>query len=498
MKRLKKFLIVFLYFLFIFYHIPAFSEPLEKRIIEYTLKNGMKLLLLKRPYSPTVATNILFKVGSVDEITGMTGTAHLLEHMLFKGTEILGTRDYEKEKSLLDKMDKIAMQLDNENKKGIKADRDLIERLKNDLRKVQEEHQKFVVKDEFASIYSKHGGIGYNAGTSRDVTSYVISLPSNKVELWTAIESDRMKNPVLREFYSERDVVMEERRMSYDNDPEGSLFENFVAAAYSAHPYRVPTIGWMSDIRFLHKKKVEEFLKTYYAPNNCFVAVVGDIDPEKVIKMMEKYFGDIPPQNIPERVWTEEPEQIGERRIEVEFDANPSIVIGYHKPTLPHDDDYIFDVIDFILGSGRTSRLYKKMVEEKRIALSVHTYSMPGSRYPNLFAFNGVPRAPHTVQELEDTFYEEVERLKNEPVSQKELEKVINHLEAGLIRQLASNRGMSDTLTYYQAIADDWRYMITHVDKIRKITPEDIMNVVRKYFKKSNRTVGILVKKEAK
>ena len=485
-------------FFILYSYNPAFSETLDKRVIEHTLKNGMKLLLLERHQSPTVATTIMFKVGSVDERTGMTGIAHLLEHMLFKGTKMLGTKDYKKEKSLLDKMDRIGVQLDAEERKGEKADTKKIEKLRAGLKKLQDEHKNLVIKDEFASIYSKHGGVGYNAGTSRDMTSYIISLPSNKLELWTAIESDRMKNPVLREFYSERDVVMEERRMSYDNDPEGSLFENFLSAAYNAHPYGMPTIGWMSDIKFLPKKEVEKFLKTYYAPNNCVVTIVGDINAKKIIEMMERYFGEIPPQDIPERVWTEEPEQIGEKRIEVEFDANPSITIGYHKPTLPHDDDYVFDVIDFILGSGRTSRLYKNIVEDKRIALSVSTYSMPGSRYSNLFIFNGIPRAPHTVKELEDAFYEEVERLKNEPISQKELEKVINHLEAHHIRQLGSNRGMSDTLAYYQTVAGDWKYMMTHIDKIKKITPEDVMNTAKKYLKKSNRTVAVLVKKEEK
>ncbi|HAP67595.1 MAG TPA: insulinase family protein [Nitrospinae bacterium] len=485
-------------FFILYLYIPAFSETLDKRVVEHTLKNGMKLLLLERHQSPTIATTVMFKVGSVDERTGMTGIAHLLEHMLFKGTKMLGTKDYKKEKPLLDKMDKIAVQLDAEERKGEKADTKKIEILKAELKKLQDENKKLIIKDEFASIYSKHGGVGYNAGTSRDMTSYIISLPSNKLELWTAIESDRMKNPVLREFYSERDVVMEERRMSYDNDPEGSLFENFLSAAYNAHPYGMPTIGWMSDIKFLPKKEVENFLKTYYAPNNCVVTVVGDIDAKKIIEMMDKYFGEIPPQNIPERVWTEEPEQIGERRIEVEFDANPSIIIGYHKPTLPHYDDYVFDVIDFILGSGRTSRLYKKMVEEKRIAISVSTFSMPGSRYSNLFIFNGVPRAPHTVKELEDAFFEEIERLKNEPVSAKELEKVINHLEAHHIRQLGSNRGMSDTLAYYQTVAGDWKYMMTHIDNIRKITPEDVMNTAKKYLIKNNRTVAVLVKKEGK
>jgi predicted Zn-dependent peptidase len=488
-------LFITFYFLFPTSYL-AFSETLDKRVIEHTLKNGMKLLLLERHQSPTVATTIMFKVGSVDEKTGLTGIAHLLEHMLFKGTKTLGTKDFKKEKPLLDKIDTVANQLDAEERKGDEADKNKIEMLKADLKKLQDEHKNLVIKDEFASLYSKQGGVGYNAGTSRDMTSYIISLPSNKLELWASIESDRMKNPVLREFYSERDVVMEERRMSYDNDPQGSLFENFLATAYNAHPYGMPTIGWMTDIKYLPKKEVEKFLKTYYAPNNCAVVIVGDIETKKVIEMMERYFDDIPPQEIPERVWTEEPEQIGERRIEVEFDANPSITIGYHKPTLPHHDDYVFDVIDFILGSGRTSRLYKKMVEEKRIAVSVSTFSLPGSRYPNLFTFNGVPRAPHTVKELEEAFYEEVERLKNEPLSQKELEKVINHLEAHFIRQLGSNRGMTDTLAYYQTVAGDWKYIMTHIDRIRKITPEDVMNTAKKYLKKSNRTVAVLVKKE--
>src|SRR3989304_3787923 len=200
MKGQRIFLNTIIFILSVFY-VPAFSESLDKRVIEHTLKNGMKLLLLERHQSPTVATTIMFKVGSADERTGMTGIAHLLEHMLFKGTKMLGTKDYKKEKSLLDKMDRIGVQLDAEERKGEKADTKKIEKLRAGLKKLQDENKKLIIKDEFASIYSKHGGVGYNAGTSRDMTSYVISLPSNKLELWTAIESDRMKNPVLREVY---------------------------------------------------------------------------------------------------------------------------------------------------------------------------------------------------------------------------------------------------------------------------------------------------------
>ncbi len=473
------------------------AAGLEEKVREHTMKNGMKLLLVERHSSPTIAAWIRFKVGSVDERSDERGLAHLLEHMLFKGTKTLGTTDYAAEKPLLDKIEATAIQLMDEKAKREKGDPARIAALKKERDRLEAEAEKYVVKEEFAQIYAKNGASGYNAFTAKDGTTYLINLPANKLELWAAIESDRMQNAVLREFYSERDVVMEERRRSYDTEPEGELWENFVAAAYHAHPYGQPTIGWMSDIENLSRTKAEAFLHKYYAPNNAIIAIVGDIDTDKTIALVERYFGAIPPGTPVAPVAVTEPAQEGERRIEILADAEPSFMVGFHKPTLPDPDDYVFDVIDMLLSDGRTSRLYKKLVVEKQLATDVGSFTAPGSRYPNLFIIAATPRAPHTVAEIETAIYAEIEKLQKEPVAAHDLQQILNRLEYEEVRQMGSNGGLARNLTEYEAVAGTWRYLIEHRQKVAKVTPDDVMRVAKKYLVRENRTVGFITKKEA-
>jgi predicted Zn-dependent peptidase len=474
----------------------CFAEGLADHVQEYTLKNGMKLLMAPRHTSPTVAAWIRFKVGSVDERSDERGLAHLLEHMLFKGTKTLGTRNYAAEKPLLDKIEATAQLLMAEKLKKDKADEKAIARLTQELDRLEKEAGKYVVKEEFADIYARNGGSGYNAFTSKDGTTYIISLPANKMELWAAIESDRMKNAVLREFYTEMKVVKEERRRSYDAEPEGKLWETFIADAFNAHPNGQPTIGWMSDIENLTRTKAEAFLHKYYAPNNAIIAIVGDIDPQKTIALVEKYFAAIPPGTPIPPVAVEEPQQAGEKRTEVIGDAEPEFLVGFHKPTLPAPDDYVFDVIDMLLTTGRTSRLYKKLVLEKQLATSVSSFSAPGNRYPNLFIISASPRAPHTVTEVESAIYEELERLKSEPMTPNELQQVLNHLEFEESSQMSSNSGLARNLTEYEATAGSWRYLIEHRQKVAKITAADVMRVAKQYFTRENRNVGFITKKQ--
>ena len=477
--------------------VTAHAAGLEEKVREHTMKNGMKLLLVERHSSPTIAAWIRFKVGSVDERSDERGLAHLLEHMLFKGTKTLGTTDYGAEKPLLDRIEATAIQLMDEKAKREKGDSARIAALKKDRDKLEAEAEKYVVKEEFAQIYAKNGGSGYNAFTAKDGTTYLINLPANKLELWATIESDRMQNAVLREFYSERDVVMEERRRSYDTEPEGQLWENFVAAAYHAHPYGQPTIGWMSDIENLSRTKAEAFLHKYYAPNNAIIAIVGDIDTDKTIALVERYFGAIPPGTPVTPVAVTEPDQDGERRIEILADAEPNFMVGFHKPTLPDPDDYVFDVIDMLLSDGRTSRLYKKLVVDKQLATDVGSFSAPGSRYPNLFIIAATPRAPHTVAEVETAIYAEIEKLQREPVAAQDLQQILNRLEYEEVRQMGSNGGLARNLTEYEAVAGTWRYLIEHRQKVSKVTPDDVMRVAKKYLVRKNRTIGFITKKEA-
>ena len=474
----------------------ASAQDLADRVVEHVYPNGLKLLMIKRDTSPTVAPYILFKAGSVDESDDTRGIAHMLEHMLFKGTKTIGTKDYEKEKVVLAEIDRIGDALDMERAKGSRADADKVAELEKALKAQQELAKEWIVTGEYTEIYTQHGSTGFNAGTSVDYTIYTVELPSNKLELWAMLESDRLKNAVLREFYVEREAVKEERRMRVDTSPGGKLYEQFIAAAFTAHPYGMPIIGWPSDIAMLNRRKAEEFFKTHYAPNNSVMVIVGNIEIDDTIALIDKYFGDRQAQPLPSEVTTEELLQEGERRIEVEYDAEPQLMIGYHKPTLPHFDDYVLDMISAILSDGRTSRFYKNIVEEG-IAVSANSINgYPGARYNNLFVLNGTPRSPHTTLDVEAAIYAELERLKTEPVSEKEFKRILKQVDASFIRNLSSNAGMAQQLAFYEGIAGDWRYILGWRENMYKITPEDIMKVAKTYFTKSNRTVGTLVKKE--
>ncbi|MDF0642776.1 MAG: pitrilysin family protein [Nitrospira sp.] len=485
----------------------AAAPGLAERVIEHKLANGLTVLMVERHQTPIVSINMTFAVGGVNEQAGQTGLAHLYEHMAFKGTRTIGTKDYAKEKPLLDELSRAGTELEQRQRDAARrsqerpADPDeqaAIAALQQRVKDLQEQAALYVSGNEMALLYQRHGGVGLNAATGKDLTRYMINLPSNRLPLWAAIEADRMANPVLREFYKERGVVMEERRLRNDDSPSGLLFETFTSAAFRAHPYGVPTIGWESDILSLTPATTEAFFKTYYGPGRATIGIVGDINPKDVIALIEKTFGKIPPAPPPPQIVTVEPPQRGERRVEVEFDAEPSLAIGFHKPGLGHPDDYVFDVIDEILTDGLTSRLYTKLVLGGRLASSVNSdANYPGVRAPNLFVLQATPLAPHTTAEVEAAILAELERLKSEPVTAKELEKVLNNLDADLVRALRSNSGLASQLALYQTVAGDWRYMLNARDKIAAVTPADIQRVASEYFTKSNRTVATLVKKVA-
>lgn len=484
--------------------VRAGSPSLADHVIEHRLSNGLTVLMVERHQTPVVSINITFAVGGANEQVGETGLAHLYEHMAFKGTRTIGTKDYAQEKPILEELARVGTELeqrqrDTANKSGgpTAEERAAIDALQKTFKELQTHASQYVVENEMAMLYERHGGVGLNASTGKDVTRYVISLPANRLPLWAAIESDRMANPVLREFYKERGVVMEERRLENNDSPNGLLFETFTSAAFRAHQYGIPTIGWGSDLVSLTPAETEAFFKTYYGPNRATIALVGDINPKDVIDLIESTFGQIPAVPVPPPLVTREPEQLGERRVEVEFHAEPTMVIGYHKPALGDPDDGVFDVIAAVLTHGRTSRLHTTLVQEKQLAASVHSdANYPGVRAPNLFILTANPLVPHTVTEVETAIYEELERLKREPVSPKELEKVINNLDAALVRALRSNSGLASQLAFYQTVAGDWRYILKGRDKMAAVTAADIQRVAAQYFTKTNRTVGALVKKE--
>ena len=468
------------------------EQALRLDVQEFRLSNGLEILILEKHNSPTFAAQMIYKVGSVDEYTGITGVAHLLEHMMFKGTKVMGTKDYERELPLLRKIDEVGFSLWDEKAKGEKADKATIRRLEKKLKELQAEHRELIVKDELWETYMKNGAVGLNGSTTADYTRYCCALPSNRLELWCLLESDRMRSPVFREFFSERDVVTEERRRSTDNNPGGLLREQLIATAFVAHPYQWPVIGWMSDISTIRRSEVDEFRRIYYAPNNCTMVLVGDVNPDTALPVIERYFGDIPSQQSPSPVETVEPEQCGERTVKVEYDAEPLVCIGYHKPAIDHPDQYVFDIIEALLSRGRTSRLYKSLILEKQVAVRARASGGP-DKYPGLFIFVLMPRHPHTVAGVLAALDEEIERLAAEPVPGRELQKVKNRLRVDFIRGLESDQGLANKIGFCEGLLN-WDYINTLVERRDAVTAADVRRVVKQYFIPANRTVAELVR----
>lgn len=464
------------------------------RVREHRLPNGLTVLALRRPGAPTVSIQMTYTVGGVDELSGRTGTAHMLEHMLFKGTRTLGTRDWKREEPLQCEIEKVGSQLDTEARKGEAANPQTVAELSKQLSALQEEQeQACVIKDAIDGIYSANGAVGFNAFTTADLTSYIVSLPSNRLELWAMIESERMKDPVLREYYSERDVVVEEMRQRVDCDPNGRLQQALLATAFSAHPYRNPVIGWPSDVKHLDIGTTREFYRTHYGPNNAVIAAVGDLDPDAFFALVDRYFSALPAGEKPPRVLSQEPAQLGPKRVEVVFDAQPKLAVAYHKPTLPNRDDYVFDVIEAILTDGRSSRLPRELVDRRRLAVGVDAVNgLPGARYPNLFAIYATPGPGVDPNRVLEAVEGELQRLAQEPPSREELERVLRRLEAAKVRQLTSSSGLAGQLAYFQAIAGNWRYVEEHPKVLATITPEEVSRVARKYLVADNRTVAVL------
>jgi len=470
-------------------------DPLKEAVVEHHLDNGLTLLIAQRPDIPTFTAFITLGVGSVNEQENNRGIAHLLEHMRFKGTRTIGTRDYAQEKKLLDKIDSCVAEIDK-CKHREECDSDRLQELEEKLDKLQARHRKLVVKDEAAQIYARHGGVGFNAFTSKDLTTYLVSLPSNKLELWVAMEADRMKNTVLREFYTEKEVILEERRRSYETRPRGMMYEALLATAFRVHPYRHPIIGWTSDINAISKEQTRRFMQAYYKPQNTVIALVGDVEPDNAIHLVEKYFGEIPSGiKVPE-VRAQEPPQNGERRTEVVFDASPRLLIGYHKPTFPNRDDYAFDLLSTILGQGPSARLHRSLVLEKRLASSVSVYTAPGARYPNLFVIGAIPRHPHTSAEVEDAIYAELERIKYEGVSSAELEQARKRLRADRLRHLRSNRGLASMLTHFEVVTGSWKYLLEYDEILRGISAREVQDAAQQWLTRDNRSVITLTPPE--
>jgi predicted Zn-dependent peptidase len=476
---------------------PRFEAALEKRVREKVLANGLKFVVLERREVPVFSVVTQCNVGAVDEHVGITGVAHIFEHMAFKGSREIGTLDYEKESKVLDALDRVFKELNLEKAKGERADKARLDALEKEFAALEDEARKLVVNNEYSVIVEENGGSGLNASTGSDTTQYFVSFPSNKLELWFHLEADRFREPVLREFFKEKGVVMEERRMRTESSPFGKLIEEFCDVAYKAHPYGYPVIGHASDISTLTRAEAAAFFRKYYVPNNMVISIVGDVDAAECFRLAEKYFGALPEGPPYEAVETVEPPQAGEKRVEVESPAQPIVGIGWHKPAATHPDDPVFDVISDILSSGRTSRLYSRLVKEKQIALQAGAGSgFPGNKYPNLFIVYSLPAVGHGADELEKALLEEVERLKAEKVSDAELRRVKRRARANLIRGLNSNSGLAYQLAAAQTVLGDWREAFRTIAKIEAVSADDVMRVAKETFTRRNRTVARIVAPE--
>jgi predicted Zn-dependent peptidase len=465
----------------------------EKRITVKKLGNGLTVVILERPEAPVFSFNTRVDAGSVQDPMGKTGLAHMMEHMAFKGTDKIGTTDYAAEKVALEKVEEAYSAYRTERHKTVGRDEQKLKQLEKAWQDATEAAQKFVKPNEFVEIIEKNGGEGVNAGTSDDETAYNYSLPANRLELWAYMESERFLHPVMREFYKERNVVMEERRMRTDSNPIGRLLEQFLAEAFAAHPYRRPTVGWVADLNDFSASDALDFFHRYYVPSNMVVAVVGDVKAADAMPIIEKYFGRIPAKNQPDEYTTQEPPQNSERQVVLHDPAQPVFLEGYHRPSFRDPDDAVYDAIADVISSGRTSRLYRSLVRDKKLASFAGGFSdLPGVKYPHLFAFFGLPLPGHTPAEIRDAIHEEIERLKREDITDDELKMVKTRAKANLIRRLAENEGLAQQLATVVALYGDWRELFYEVDRIDKVTKEDIRRVANKTFVPTNRTVGVI------
>lgn len=468
------------------------KDPKYPPIVSYTLKNGLKLLILEKKFVPTVSMTMTFKVGNVDTPPGKTGLAHLFEHMAFKGSKYMNTSDYASEKAVLDKIEAVAQELIAEESRGAGADQKRLTELRGKLAELEKEEDKYIVTSELNRVYGELGESGLNAGTSQDYTTYMVSLPANRLEAWMVIESDRFKNAVLREFYRERSVVMEERRM-YESDPSFKVNETLGASAFSVHPYRTHPLGWMEDLKKLTRTDAEKFFADYYAPNNATLAVVGDVNPAEVIRLAEKHFDGWKAKKVAAADIAAEPPQTAEKRKEVFAKAQPMMRMGFHNPGMAHPDMPALVMLSEILSNGKTSRFYRSLVEGSQIALYAQsTPTYPGIRYPSLFLVAAAPKAPHTLEELESAIWAEFDRVKKEPPTQWELERVVNNYESDMIKQLENSHELSNSLAINNQILGSWKFDWEMMEKVRAVTPAQVSAAAAKYLTRANYTVVFL------
>ncbi len=482
----------------------AAAVPVE----EFELDNGMRFLLVNRPELTTVAAAWVAHVGSADERPGITGLAHFFEHMMFKGTHTIGTKDIERDLEIIEEQEAVQERIRAELREQRRRWRlgeiedpydpdhrtDTLNALRAEFQGLVEEQRELMVKDELDKVYTDGGGTSLNAFTSYDFTVYINQLPANRLELWFWLESDRLLNPVFREFYAERDVVYEERRLRTESTPTGRYDEQADAMFWQSHPYSWPVIGWASDLEVISKAQADEFFATYYAPNNLSAVLVGNFDPAEVRELAERYFGRLARAERPAPdVVTLEAEQLAEKRMTAECDCQPQLQVRYHAVPFGHGDGYALDVVAGVLN-GRTGRLYEQLVEGAEIASSAGAF-YEARKYAGVFNLQAETKGDATPEQLLAAWDGIVAELIAEPVPEDELAKVKNRVSADTYRQLRDPFFLMIQLAIMDALGD-WRYLNTVAERTNEVTAEDVQRVAAKYFEPSKRLVSLYYRKE--
>jgi predicted Zn-dependent peptidase len=468
-------------------------DGVKKQVRTHVLPNGMKFIVLERHDVPVAAFHVYADVGSANESYGITGISHILEHMAFKGTTTVGTKDSAAEAKVLDDLDLAYAGWKAEEAKSA-PDKAKVAELKARFDELEKKAKEFVVNNEYFDMMMRQGDAGVNAYTNNDATQYINYLPSNRLEFWMAVTSDRFLNPVFREFYKERDVIMEERRLGLETQPTGKLMEDFMAVAFKAHPYHHDVVGHMSDLQAIRRQDVVDYFKKFYGPSNLTVGIVGDVDPDEVFRLADLYFSRIASGPKPEPVRTKEPEQWGERHVAVSAKSEPFLFIGYHVPEAKSHDGPALDALANVLGRGRSSRLYENLVKQKKVAVQAGCQNgFPGDKYPGLIFFFAVPAQGKTAAECQAAIEEEVEKIKKDPVTEDELMKFKRTTVKGLLGQMRSNTQMAAMLTYADVVLGDFNEAFNQVEKVKAITAEDVKRVAGRYLVSTNRTIGEIV-----
>lgn len=475
--------------------------------VEKHLSNGMKLLLVERHDEPIVSGGWVAHVGSSNERLGITGIAHLFEHMMFKGTPAIGTKNYEKDVEIILGQERLRDQMREEEEKMRAAFRrgeidDLLKpenkterykQLEKEFQKLVGEQRDILVKNEFDRLYTSQGASQMNAFTSEDMTVYFINVPANKLELWALMESERLLNPVFREFYAERDVVYEERRLRTESTPLGRFEEEFGSMFWQSCSYSWPVIGWPSDLPSISKAQADDFYDTYYSPQNITIVLVGDFDPANAEAQVRKYFERIlRGKKDPPPVVTLEIKQEAEKRMFAEADTNPQVDILWHTVAFQNNDSYALEILAQLL-STRTGRLYKGLVLGDGVATEVYA-NQESKKWAGYFNCGGEAREGRKPEEVEKAIYAEIEKIKTGELPAEELQKVKNNFAAAEYRRLSSNFPILLQLLIYDGLGD-WREMNEAGKKIQAVTAEDVKRVVTKYLTRENRAVAVYTRK---